>query len=84
MLWPRKEGKANALKAYEKALKKISEPDLLGKARDYALSPTRPDVKFVPHAATWLNGERWNDESPALAVPVDPNAWMIAQKIELS
>lgn len=83
-LWPRKEGKANALKAYEKALKKISEPELLTKTRDYALSPTRPDVKFVPHAATWLNGERWSDEAPAVSAPVDPNAWMIAQKIELS
>jgi len=83
-LWPRKEGKANALKAYEKAVKKISEADLLTKARDYALSPNRPDVKFVPHAATWLNGERWSDETPAVATPVDPNAWMIAQKIELS
>lgn len=84
MLWPRKEGKANAIKAYEKALKKISEPELLTKVRDYALSPNRPDVKFVPHAATWLNGERWNDETVSVAKPVDPNEWMIAKPIELS
>lgn len=22
------------------------------------------DVQFLPHAATWLNGERWDDEIP--------------------
>jgi len=83
-LWPRKEGKANALKAYEKALSKISEDNLLSLTRAYALSPNRPEVKFVPHAATWLNGERWSDESPAVSAVVDPNAWMIAKPIELS
>jgi DNA replication protein DnaC len=25
----------------------------------------RGDVQYVPHASTWLNGERWTDELPA-------------------
>lgn len=82
-LWPRKEGKANAQKAYEKALKKISELELLEKVGLYVNSPLRPDIKFVPHAATWLNGERWNDETPKQST-VDPNSWMVAGKIEVS
>jgi hypothetical protein len=61
-LWPRREGKANAVKAWQKATKKISESDLLEKARAYVTSPTLPQAQFVPHAATWLNGERYNDE----------------------
>jgi hypothetical protein len=73
-LWPRREGKANAVKAWQKATKKISEAELLDKARAYVTSPTVPQTQFVPHAATWLNGERWNDE-PEAAKP-DPDAWM--------
>lgn len=82
-LWPRKEGKANALKAYEKSLKKIPEPELLDKARLYVTSPLRPDVKFVPHAATWLNGERWADDLVPVARVADPNDWMKSEPIVL-
>ena len=73
-LWPRREGKANAVKAWQKATKKISESDLIEKVRAYVTSPTLPQAQFVPHAATWLNGERWNDEPDP--VRHDPDAWM--------
>ena len=73
-LWPRREGKANAVKAWQKATKKISESELVEKAGAYVTSPTVPDKQFVPHAATWLNGERWNDEPDP--VRHDPDAWM--------
>jgi hypothetical protein len=79
-IWPRKEGKANAVKAYEKALKRISEPELLDKVRAYVSSPARPDVKFVPHAATWLNGERWLDDLVPAKPDIDPNWWMYPQE----
>ena len=73
-IWPRREGKANAVKAWQKAIKKISESDLVEKAHAYVTSPTLPQTQFVPHAATWLNGERWNDEPDP--VRHDPDAWM--------
>ena len=79
-VWPRKEGKANAVKAYEKALKRISEPELLEKVRAYVSSPARPDVKFVPHAATWLNGERWLDDFAPAKPDIDPDWWMYPQE----
>jgi len=73
-IWPRHDGKANALKAWAKAVQKIPAIDLVEAARDYSQKPDLPDRKFIPHAATWLNGERWNDEiAPALP---DPDAWM--------
>jgi hypothetical protein len=73
-LWPRREGKANAVKAWQKATKKISESDLMEKARAYVTSPTLPQAQFVPHAATWLNGERYNDEPEP--PKWNPDAWM--------
>jgi hypothetical protein len=82
-VWPRKEGKANALKAYQKAIKKISEPDLLAKVVLYVNSPNRPDVKFVPHAATWLNGERWLDDIKPVSYQREDD-WMIAKQIVVS
>lgn len=60
-IWPRKEAKAKARTAYARAIKKISESDLLAKAREYVDNPYRPELTFVPHATSWLNGERWND-----------------------
>ena len=60
--FPRKIGKDKAGKAYEKAMKKVQHDDLM-----FALSQQLPGMaarepQFVPHAATWLNQERWNDE----------------------
>ena len=63
-LWPRKEGKADAVKAWAKAIRKIDQTLLLELARQYVQHPNRPAKQFVPHGATWLNGERWNDGEP--------------------
>lgn len=63
-LWPRKEGKADAAKAWAKAIRKIDQTLLLELARQYVQHPNRPAKQFVPHGATWLNGERWNDGEP--------------------
>ena len=66
-LWPRKEGKADAVKAWAKAIRKIDQTLLLELARTYVQHPNRPAKQFVPHGATWLNGERWNDGEPTAA-----------------
>lgn len=54
---------------------------------DYWLSKAGKDAAKTDWARTWKNWVRSNVErNPKLAqsAPVDPNAWMIAQKIELS
>jgi uncharacterized protein YdaU (DUF1376 family) len=66
--YPRRVGKAHARRAYTAAMKKIRHDDLM-----FALSQRLPameaqDQKYRPHPATWLNGERWNDE------PDDPHS----------
>lgn len=67
--YPRKEGKKNAEKAFAKAIKKIKLDDLLEALEAYKTTKSVKDG-FACHAATWLNGERWEDEqapSPTLA-----------------
>ena len=60
--YPRKVGKAQAKKAFKTASKKINFYDLLPKLEAYVLTLEGKETQFIPHLATWLNGERWNDE----------------------
>lgn len=56
--YPRKKAKPNARKAWTKARSKASV-QVLTDGLDLL---DRSNPKFIPHGATWLNGERWNDE----------------------
>ena len=67
--YPRKAGKATARKAFEKAVKRAGNPTLvLEGARRLRDDPNLPEAQFIPHPATWLNGDRWEDE------PLPPRA----------
>lgn len=60
--YPRKVGKGAARRAYDKAMVKARHDDVM-----FALSEQIPaleakEQQFRPHASTWLNGERWDDE----------------------
>ena len=65
--YPRKTGKQDAFKAFQKL-----KPD--GTLMQIILSAiekqkqsaqwTKDGVQFIPHPATWLNGSRWEDEMP--------------------
>lgn len=33
---------------------------------------TRDSGRFIPHASTWLNGQRWQDEVPEADAESDP------------
>ncbi|WP_336642300.1 hypothetical protein [Microbacterium sp. MMO-56] len=63
-VWPRKDSKRTALAAWGRAVKKVAPEVVLQAASAYAASPFLPERQFVPYAATWLNGERWNDPLP--------------------
>jgi hypothetical protein len=76
-LWPRKDGKANAIKAWLIAVQKLPAVDLVEAAREYSLRPDLPkDKTFIPHASTWLNGERWQDEVPVARHHPPEDDWM--------
>lgn len=67
--FPRKEGRADALRAIEKALRVVSAETLTASVKAYAAAVSRwpaGDEKFVPYASTWFNGERYAD---------DPQTW---------
>lgn len=64
--YPRKVAKASARKAW---FKLKPSPELQAVILDAVARHSRQDQwtkdkgKFIPHPATWLNGERWEDET---------------------
>lgn len=76
LAYPRKRGKGQALKAYKAARKKTDAETLL-----VAVEVQRPTLiakgpDFVPYPATWLNGERWEDEPDNLHHLPAADDWM--------
>lgn len=69
--YPRKVGKGQARKAYAKALKLDTHDSIMFGLSQQIPAMEATDKQFIPHASTWLNGERWNDEPEE---PASPNA----------
>jgi predicted transcriptional regulator len=55
-LYPKKIAKADALKAWNKALKKKTADELIGLTKAYSESKL-PDMTYIPYPASWLNKE---------------------------
>ena len=78
-LYPRKAGKQEARRAFDRALKVATLEEILLGAQRYAADPNR-QPQFTAHPTTWLNQGRWSDEplpprSPVLrSEPVLPPA----------
>ncbi|WP_260497913.1 hypothetical protein [Pseudomonas sp. MSSRFD41] len=69
-LYPRRVGKDKAAKVWAKLKVDASLFARIGTAlAAWSKSPewTKDGGQFIPHAATWLNGKRWEDELPATA-----------------
>lgn len=61
-LYPRKIGKGQAITAWKSACKKV-DPEIIIEGLQLHLAEMAEKPKqYIPHAATWLNGERWGDE----------------------
>lgn len=60
--YPRKKGKGQAAKAYRGARKKTDATTLLGAVKRQTATLLSKGPDFCPYPATWLNGERWDDE----------------------
>ena len=62
-LYPRKEGKKNALAAYKRARKKgTTFEQVKDGVIAYAGVCTGRDPRYIKQGSTWFNGECWNDE----------------------
>lgn len=75
--YPRKVGKKGAEQAFTRTVhKRITTVEhLVAEAERWAglWAAEGREEKFIPHATTWLNGERWNDAPPAPRRPVQPD-----------
>jgi hypothetical protein len=58
--YPRKKAKQEARKAWDKAIKAADPERIIAAAQQ--LTDSRPDLKYTPYPATWLNRESWDDE----------------------
>lgn len=65
--YSKKVGRGAAVKAWGKAIKKADDAVIIAAAAEHAdwHKRNRTEDRFVPHAATWLNEERWADERSA-------------------
>ena len=61
-IYPKKVGKGQARKAFNAALRKVDQDKIQHSLSLFVRSWGNQDKKFMPHLATWLNGERWDDE----------------------
>ena len=67
-LYPRKEGRAAALKAIEKAIKTDGYAVVMEATEAYAKAVSMwpdGDRRFIPHPATWFNQQRYLDDRTA-------------------
>ncbi|GHB55905.1 hypothetical protein GCM10010331_49720 [Streptomyces xanthochromogenes] len=73
--YPRKAGKSEAAKAWIKATQAGADPDALLAAvkahADYHVA-AKTEQQFIPHASTWLNQKRFEDDVPSLPRPAGP------------
>lgn len=68
-IYPRKAGKQEARRAFDRALKVATLEEIISGARTYATDPNR-QPQFTAHPTTWLNQGRWSDEPLPTRSPV--------------
>lgn len=66
-IYPRKIGKAAALKAFDKAIKKADSARIIESLENWVYRGNLPEMQFIPHPTTWLNQERWQDDLEAIS-----------------
>jgi hypothetical protein len=62
--YPKRVAKGAARKAFAAAIKAGTDPEaIIEGARRFCTERIGADPRYTAHPATWLNGERWTDES---------------------
>ena len=63
-LYPRRIAKKDARRAWDRISPRL-HPSILTALFEWArIWNARGEPEFIPHPATWLNGERWEDDFP--------------------
>lgn len=63
-LYPRKIDKPGSKRKFKKALKTATAMEISFGLKRWLAHWDEVDPQFIPHPATWLNQQRWNDEPP--------------------
>jgi hypothetical protein len=63
-IYPRKEGKGAAFRAFSAAKKLVDVDRLTQGAKAYSQRVKGEEQRFIKQGATWLNQHCWNDEAP--------------------
>jgi len=66
--YPNKKGKGQAYKAFRSAMARADLQELAAGFKKFLTECEGKDKKFIPYAATWLNGDRWLDDYEAPTV----------------
>ena len=61
-VYPRRVGKEAAKRAFVKASKRVNPEVIVSAAEKLSRDPNLPEKQFIPHPATWLNRDGWEDE----------------------
>lgn len=68
--WPRKHAKKDATKAWQKLNPDHALEEKIHAALDWQIPIfEQREPQYIPLAATWLRGERWEDEPPKPTMP---------------
>ena len=78
-VYPRKVAKGDARKAFNKVIKTVPLHVLIDSVEKHKKSEQWKDPKFIPHPATWLNGERWEDD---VTKPVAQGGGQVVRKAD--
>ena len=62
--YPRKEGKQKARMAFDKVTVPLDVLLSAIESQKKSAQWNKDDGRFIPHATTWLNGKRWEDQMP--------------------
>jgi hypothetical protein len=73
--YPRKTNKKNAERAWRRLKQRDREDATAALEEHKRILWTGKDQQFIPHAATWLNGRRWEDELPSVPAARHAKEW---------
>ena len=83
--YPRKEGKAKAEAAWRRLKpSEATRADIMAALSRAKMTPQWSDDggRYIPHASTWINGRRWEDEPVQACKPVSELDRMLAEAAE--
>ena len=63
-MYPRRVAKKDARKAWDKINPKLHNQILTALFEWSRIWKDRGEIEYIPYPASWLNGERWEDEYP--------------------